>query len=121
MLRVHTKDGSTIHLDLQDADQAREWMEKRRSPKYQESITGISIIQKYRGGAVQYSIARPEDFDRVFFDMENIEPNGKFRGGERVVCFAGDTRAIVLVHREKKSVRFAMRRVGKHIYNPMAE
>lgn len=123
MLRIHTKNGRTAHIDLKDEAQARAWLSQRKSETFQDSIAGVSLVQRYNGTTVQYSLPRPEDFDAVFYHAEYAPPNEntRFKGGERVVCFIGDVRLTMLVHNEQHSVRIALKRMGKHMYNPMAE
>lgn len=123
MLRIHTKDGLTTHVDLKNEEQAKEWLSRRKSHDFQTDIAGVSLVQRFNGTTVQYSLPRPEDFDQIFYHAEDVPPSisTRFKGGERVVCFVDDVRVTMLVHRKQHSVRIALKKMGKHTYNPMSE
>lgn len=117
MLKVHTTDGMTTRVDLENEDETRQWIEKLRDPAYQGSISGLTIYQK----GVQYSLPRPQGFSQVFLCAECVEPDPdkKLKGGERIVCVAGDVRIILMVHRAQKAVRVAVVKTGKQRFNPI--
>lgn len=119
MLKVHLRDGSTLNVDLGDPDQARAWFRRLRDHGFQSSITALTVA--HRG--VQYSIPRPKGFDSVSFFAENVPvvPESKIKGGERVVCLAGEVRAVAMVHREQRAVRLSLLRLGKQRFNPWHE
>lgn len=147
MLKIHTSDGMTSHIDLSDEQQARDWLKRLRDQDFQRAITGATIIQKthgrfkcpkctstgrfqcpkcgrldneYNGQSVQYSLARPEGFQQIFYLAEGIEPDeqARIKGGEKITCFVDDIRVTVMVHRSQPSVRIALLKTGKQRYNP---
>jgi hypothetical protein len=46
------------------------------------------------------------------------EPDRRIKGGERLVCQAGEVRAAVMVHREQRAARVTLFRIGKQRYTP---
>lgn len=91
-------------------------MRRWADPRFQETITGLTVSHQ----GVQYSIPRPQGFDPVSFHAECIDPDAdrKIKGGERVVCMAGDVRATVMVHREQRAARVSLLRLGKQRFTP---
>ncbi len=102
MLKIHTNDGKTHRVDLADEHQAREWLARLKRRDFQESITGISVIQDCQGRlrcpnckraghlfcrgcdtavpsesytrtGVQYSLSRPDGYGPAFYTAEHIE------------------------------------------------
>lgn len=116
MLKIHTRDGATTKVDLEDEAQAREWTHRLSDPRFQASITGLTVSH----AGVQYSIPRPTGFEPVSFLAEHLEPNGdrRIKGGQRITLLAGDVRASVMVHREQRAARVSLLRIGKQRYNP---
>lgn len=72
---------------------------------------------------VQYSLSRPDGYERAAFSVEDVpnDPDARVRGGERVTCFAGDSRITMMVHRGQPSVRVTLVKTGRQRYNPMVE
>jgi hypothetical protein len=73
---------------------------------------------------VQYSLSRPDGYDGpMSFVVEEVpnDPEARVRGGERVTCFAGDSRMVMMVHRGQPSVRVTLVRTGRQRYNPNIE
>ena len=116
MLKIHTRDGVTTKVDWENEDQAREWMRRLADPRFQGSITGLTILH----AGVQYSIPRPTGFEPISFLAELIEPDDerRIKGGERVTLLAGDVRASIMVHKEQRAVRMSLLRIGKQRYSP---
>jgi hypothetical protein len=116
MLRVHLSDGQTLSIDLGDIDQARAWFMRLKDPDFQSRITALTLA--HRG--VQYSIPKPQGFDSVSFFAETVPavPNSKIKGGERIVCLAGEVRTVVMVHREQRAARVSLLRLGKQRFAP---
>ena len=77
----------------------------------------------YTRTGVQYSLSRPDGFDPVFYVVEHIEPEegAKIRGGERITCFAGDSRIAMMVHKGQPSTRVTLLKTGRQSYNPYSE
>ena len=134
MLKIHTRDGQTHRIDRKDADQAATWLPRMARDDFQGTITGLSLVERHassgRCGAcgqkcscdtgVQYSVARPDDFQKIFFHVEAIEQNGKVKGGERVTIFADDVRLVLMAHASQPSTRVSIAKVGRQRFNPMA-
>lgn len=116
MLKIHTRDGATVKVNLEDEGLAKKWMRRLADPRFQATITGMTVAH----AGVQYSIPRPQSFDSVSFLAEHIDsdPDRKIKGGERIVCMAGDVRATIMVHREQRAARVSLLRIGKQRYTP---
>lgn len=151
MLKIHTRDGATTNLDLKDENQAKEWLRRIKQTAFQESVTGITILQKCSGKfrcpqcnrsrrlvcsycgrredraccdkSIQYSLPRPDGFGQIFYHAEDIlpEPMKHIRGGEKITCFVDDIRATLMVHREQPAARVSLLKTGKQRYNPLTE
>ncbi len=153
MLKIHTSDGKTHRIDLANGDQAKEWLERLKLRGFQETITGMSVVQDCRGRircpnckragrlvcqscerpvpsdaviktGVQYSLSRPDGYrGMVTYAPERIESSEDFRvrGGEKVTCFFGDSRATMMVHTGQPSVRFTLLKTGRQRYNPSVD
>jgi len=72
---------------------------------------------------VQYTLARPDTFDKVSFSAEGLERDDavNMKGGERLVCFAGDVQLTIMAHAQQPAARVTLRRIGKQRYNPLVE
>lgn len=115
VLKVHTSDGRTSHVDLQDAEQARQLLLLLGDSQFQSTITGLTLTHL----GVQYSLPRPAGFDSITFLAEAVEAEQRVKGGERITCLAGDVRATVMAHREQRAARVALFRIGKQRYSPL--
>lgn len=131
MLKIHTSDGQTHRLDLTSDEDARFWLPKLSRHDFQETIKGISVVERHNVGkcrqcgmspdrdiGVQYSITRPELFRKIFFNVENIEQNGKIKGGEKVIVFIDDIRLILMAHYSQPAARVTITKVGNQKFNP---
>lgn len=116
MLKVHTRDGRTVRVDLEDRKSSASWLQRLRDPAFQGEITGLTL--SHRG--VSYSLPRPRGFDAIMYQAELIaaEPERRIKGGERLVCQAGEVRAAIMVHREQRAARVTLFRIGKPRYTP---
>lgn len=116
MLEIHTRDGLTTKVDLADPDQAREWARRMADPRYQGEITGLTVSHL----GVRYSVPRPQGFEPVAFFAEQIDPDPdrKLKGGRRIICHAGQVRAVAMVHEAQRAVRIQLARYGKQRYSP---
>lgn len=151
MFKIHTRDGRTAKVDLTDADQAREWLQRFKDTGFQQNITGISVVQRCGGRVrcpncnraarlvcsncghsnnpvtcktgVQHSLSRPRDFRRVFYHIEYVEPNAeiRLRGGEKIVCFADGVRTTMMSHAGQPAARITLLKTGNQRYNPLTE
>lgn len=118
MLRIHSKDGSTSHLDLTDEAQAKAWLERLRDPSVQQKITGATLVGK-NATPIQCSLVRPEGFSQVFYWPELLEPDGSMKGGEKITCFADDVRVTIMLHRAQAALRVSILKTGKQRFNPV--
>ena len=71
MLKIHTQDGRTARIALDDPEQAARWFRLLRDPAYQEAITALTLVHM----GVQYSLPRPKGFPSVFFAAEQVAPD----------------------------------------------
>ena len=132
MLKIHTSDGQTHRVDLSDPEQARAWLTRLAREDFQASIKGVSLVERHpvrgqcsacgedsvRNMGVQYSVSRPDDFKRIFFQVEAVEPQGRIKGGERVVAFIDDVRLTLMAHLSQPAARIQVSKVGKQRFNP---
>ena len=116
MLKVHTRDGVTTKVDLENEEQLVAWRERLKDPKYQRTITGLTVIHL----GVQYSLSAPVGFHHVSFEAEGLAPDAscRLKGGERIVCMADGVRISLMVHREQKAVRVLVAKVGRQRFSP---
>lgn len=117
MLKVHTTDGLTTRIDLDDPVQAKEWLSRLRQKEFQQCITALTIVDK----GVQYSMVRPKGFSRVFFFAELVEadPELKIKGGERITAQMDETKISVMVHHSQRAARVSAIKTGKIRFNPL--
>jgi hypothetical protein len=92
------------------------WLSRLRDPAFQEQITGLTL--SHRG--VSYSVPRPKGFAPIAFSAELVptSADGRVKGGERIICQAGEVRTSVMVHREQRAARVTLFRLGKQRYAP---
>jgi hypothetical protein len=131
VLRIHTADGQTHPIDLNDSEQAQVWLARLSREEFQATIHGVSLVERHcvrakcaacgessgRDIGVQYSVSRPDGVRRVFVHVEAVEPNGKIKGGERVTLFADDMRLTLMAHASQPASRVTIAKVGKQIFN----
>lgn len=146
MFKIHTKDGKTTPVDMTNEESRTVWLERFKSREYQESITGITIVKRCGGklrchscgkplevkcdkcgkeqGAskcttgVQFSLSRPVNMKDVFYQLEIIEAEGRIHGGEKIICYAGDTSITLMSHSNQPASRVVLAKTGKRRYNP---
>ena len=149
MFKVHTKDGLTQRFDLSDEGDIKDLSDLVSDPQFQKTITGVSVVQNCLGHfkcpvckkatelvcsvcgqpsqsitcntGIQYSLSKPIGFDKAFYNVEKIEPNGKIKGGERVTVFVGDLRVTLMVHASQLAAKISLARMGKQRYNPLMD
>lgn len=135
MIRIHTSDGRTVAVDLRDEEQARALLADLARDGFQASITAVTVAGSHCAHARcsecgarvavrmsnQISVTAPRGEDRQHhFHVETVEPNGKIKGGERLVLFAGDVRLTAMAHVTQPSVRVSLTRLGRRVADPMA-
>lgn len=132
VLKIHTSDGQTHRVDLADPEQAKHWVGRLSKDDFQASIKGVSLVERHavsgkcqscgkdpgRSVGVQYSVTRPDDFDRVFFHVEEVPAHGRVKGGERATVFIDDVRLVLMAHHSQPAARIQVSKVGKQKFNP---
>ena len=146
MFKIHTKDGKTTPVDMDTEENRAEWLERFKSREFQESITGITIVKRCGGKAkcnscgkplegrcencgkeqvaskcttgVQFSLSRPVNMKDVFYQLEVIEAEGRIHGGEKIICYAGETSITLMSHANQPASRVVLAKTGKRRYNP---
>lgn len=135
MLNIHTADGQTHPIDLQDAEQARVWLARLAREDFQASVHGVSLVERHcvrvkcqacgepseREIGVQYSVSRPDGVRRSFFHVEAVEALGRVKGGERITLFADDVRLTLMAHVSQPASRVTIAKVGKQTFNALKE
>jgi hypothetical protein len=108
----------TTRIDLDDPEQAKEWLSRLKQRCFQEQITGLTIVDK----GVQYSLTRPKGFNRVFFFAEVVEadPELKIKGGERITAQMDETKISLMVHNSQRAARLSAMKTGKLRFNPLS-
>lgn len=133
MLKIHTADGQTHPIDLQDAEQAQVWLARLAREDFQASIHGVSLVERHcvrakcqacgessgREIGVQYSVSRPDGVRRVFVHVEAVEAQGRVKGGERVTLFADDMRLTLMAHASQPASRVTIAKIGKQTFNAL--
>ena len=146
MFKVHTKDGKTTPVDMSTEEKKNEWLKRFKSREFQESITGITIVKRCGGKmkcgncgkaaatkcgncgkeqenakcttGVQFSLSRPVNMVDVFYQLEVVEAEGRVHGGEKIICFAGDSSITLMSHAKQPASRVVLAKIGKRRYNP---
>ena len=119
MIKVHTKNGSTLSYDLMDDDQRKKWEFDSRDIRFQANITGIGIVFNSQW----FALPLPKKFRQCHFEaalVESKKKNAPKYTGERIRCYADDVLISVQVywgHKPKMS-RVDIIRVGKRRFNP---
>lgn len=116
MLKVNLTDGRTLRYDLSNPKDATAWAELARNHAFQNQITGLTVACN----GVSYSLPRPRDFkDTMFLFAEYVPENleQRIKGGERLLCYAGDVQVALLAHAAQRAVRVDVTRVGKMRYS----
>lgn len=134
MLKIHTADGQTHNIDLNDREQASVWLTRLSREDFQATIHGVSLVERHsvrtkcacgessgRDIGVQYSVSRPDGVRRVFVHVEAVEPEGKIKGGERVTLFADDMRLTLMAHASQPASRVTIAKVGKQTFNALKD
>lgn len=118
MLKANLHNGETLSFDLHDADDVRRWTELAQDHATQARITALSITH----GGVVYSLPRPVGFVPLFMTAEGFEPDSsrRIKGGEKILCNAGEVGIVLTVHSAQRAVRVDVTRQGKQRYNPRA-
>jgi len=133
VLKIHTSDGQTHPVDLNDAEQARMWLAKLARDDFQATIHGVSLVERHtvrgkcqacgepsgRDIGVQYSVSRPDGVRRVFVHVEAVEAQGRVKGGERVTLIADDVRLTLMAHASQPAARVSLAKGGKQIFNAL--
>lgn len=116
LLWVHTSDGETSKVDLEDGEQARKWIRKLRDPSFNNTVTGLAICHL----GVLYTLPRPRDFRQVSLSAELVpaDPDRKIKGGERLLCFADETSLALMVHKKQRAVRVTLAKPGRRRFDP---
>lgn len=119
MLRVHLTTGKTLCFNLDDKEQAKQWFSFSKDSSFQNIITGLTISHN----GTQYSVPRPEGYDKIFMTAEHLDSvsSKKFKGGERIITQIDDTRVIVMVHLTQRATRISLTKTGKSVFNPVLE
>lgn len=113
MFKLHTSDGRTVAVDMSDSEQAREWLPKLA--RDEAHLTGVTMMAEH---GYQVNVVRPHGFDHDETRIEHVPSEGRNRGGERVIVFAGDVRLTVMSHAEHPAIRISLARIGKMRFNP---
>lgn len=117
MLRVHLTDGRTLRFDLSDDRQAEQWLGRVSDAKFQADITGLTL----QTNGTQLSLTKPSGYERIWMFAERLlaDPDQRFKGGERIVCQADETRTVVMMHAAQRAARVSLFKPGTQCYNPV--
>jgi hypothetical protein len=148
MIRIHTRNGNTTRVDMSDSKQAEWWINQLKDPVFQSNITGITVGRQCNGKlrctscsrklycpncgsnehvecnvGVQFSLSRPVGFKQVKYFFEHVEPDPskKLKGGERVLCLAGNTKINMMVHANQLASRTILSNVGRQTFDPVLD
>ena len=85
------------------------------SIQFQSEVTGLTLCSD----GAQLTLPRPRGFDSLFLHAEHFKPAGRVRGGERLVCHAGEVSITATAHASQRAARIDVVRRGKQRYNPL--
>jgi hypothetical protein len=111
VLKVHTRDGLTSEVNLEDPAQLKVWAARFHNRAFQATITGLTIIQK----GAQYSLPRPDGFGDVTLAAEPVEAGN---GGERIILTLGDLKISLMVHNGQRAARVTVGRRWHRVFDP---
>lgn len=145
MLKIHTKNGDTLRLDLNDENQASSILTQLKNKKFQEEITAVSILKTCDGRQrcnvcgrpvrsvcdncgeekerlncstlFQLSLPKPVNHKNTFYYFEKIELENN-KGGERLVCFSDEIKISLMVHSGQPAARLGIVKIGEQKFNP---
>ena len=83
--------------------------------QFQRSITALTLV---RDGA-QVTLPRPRGLEPVFLFAEHVEPNGRAKAAERIVCYAGSIGVTATSHTSQRAVRIDVSKSGRLRFNPL--
>lgn len=149
MFKIQTKDGRTEVVDISwDENKAKELIKRLKDPKYQETITGMSILKECGGKTrcpvckrtnlicktcgrdlkghtcstgAQYSFSRPGYSRKVLYLPEFIKPELERgnKGGERITVLVDGMKVVLMAHENQPALRVTLAKPGDIRYNPM--
>jgi hypothetical protein len=102
---------------ISEPGQLAKLLTQLKKPSYQSDITAVTISLN----GAQYSFVRPKGYDTVSFVAEYIGNNGKVKGGERINCYADDSRISIMLHNGQKAARVTVVKMGRQQYSPMLD
>lgn len=114
MLKVSLSDGRTLQFALDTPESAARWRRFAGDPSAQRRITALTIAHL----GVNYTIPRPCGFEGVFITAEDVPPEGRNKGCQKIICHAGEVRLTMVVHSCQRATRVQLERVGKLVHNP---
>ncbi len=108
MLKIQTRDGKTLALDLGDEAEAKRLLSSGRE------LTALIDVSQHAGGPFQHTVVRPQGFRSVRWNAERVEVEGK---GERIIVIADDVRLTLMVHERHAASRISLARL-RQVYSP---
>lgn len=111
MLKVHTSDGLTAEVNMEDPREAKVWLERFHDPAFQATITGLTVVQK----GVQYSLPRPDGFREVALTAQHVDAG---KGGERIIATVGDMKVKLMVHNGQRAARVTVVPRWRRVFDP---
>ena len=132
MIRFHLSDGQTVAVDLSDASEAEAWLRRLQTTKGQAEVSGVTVVESHPVRALcpgcgskhqapfsgQLSTTRPVGFRNVQLVAEDVEPEGRAKGGQRVTYYCDDVRLVVMAHAEQPAARVTLAKVGVRRFDP---
>jgi len=128
VLKIHTRDGRTVRVDLRDEIQAKRLMRQLDQEEFQATISGITVVETHsvkircknceekvtRDIGVQATLSRPAMSD-IRFEPYLIDRSG---GGTGVDMFVSDYRVTLTTHERHRASSVGMQRVGRRLFAP---
>lgn len=145
MLKIHTKTGDTLRLDLNDENQASSILNLLQNKNFQDEITAVSILKvcdgRQRcsvcgrpiratcdrcgiesnhlkcGTSFQLSLPKPVNHKKTFYYFEKVELENN-KGGERIICFSDEIKISLMVHSGQPAAKIGIVKLGTQKFNP---
>ena len=119
MIKVNTKDGSTLSFDMCDDKERKSVTGLLKERLFRDSVTGLSSLHN----TFWHALLRPKRFRNVqyFVEQEIDRRNGdEVVKGEKIICQADDVQLSILIYynARPKMARIELKKVGKQRFIP---
>lgn len=110
MLQVNLANGDTHVFNMEQADDASNWTRLSADPRWQDLITGVSLIHEGR----HFAVPRPSRCRSVRYEHRFIRSGA----GEVVIVYANNMKIDMVLWLRKGSVTLEVERAGRLVHHP---